>query len=235
MTYAVSDIHGCYDKYAALLRRLDLGPDDTLYVLGDVIDRGGDGFKILLDMASRPNVKCLMGNHEAMAIKALPGILRALALEDPDAMRPDETDNMELWFCNGGELSLADFLWLNQDQEAQTWQYLRSLPLYAEAEAGNRNFVLVHGGLENFSPTRPLADYTCDEIVWCRTKVDTVYYPDKLVVLGHTPVRFLADSDESDQPRIYRTDTWINIDCGCVFQGGSLACLCLDTMNEFYI
>ena len=39
MTYAVSDIHGCYDKYKALLEKLDLKEDDRLYVLGDVVDR----------------------------------------------------------------------------------------------------------------------------------------------------------------------------------------------------
>jgi len=40
MTYAVSDIHGCYDKYRELLRVIRFCPKDTLYVLGDVIDRG---------------------------------------------------------------------------------------------------------------------------------------------------------------------------------------------------
>ena len=47
MQYAVSDIHGCYDKYINLLRRIDLKDSDTLYVLGDMIDRGPDGLKIL--------------------------------------------------------------------------------------------------------------------------------------------------------------------------------------------
>ena len=56
MTYAVSDIHGCYDKYRELLRVIRFCPEDTLYVLGDVIDRGPDGFKILLDMAQRRSV-----------------------------------------------------------------------------------------------------------------------------------------------------------------------------------
>ena len=54
MVYAVSDIHGCYDKYIDLLNKINFSPDDTLYVLGDVIDRGPDGFKIMLDMAQRP-------------------------------------------------------------------------------------------------------------------------------------------------------------------------------------
>lgn len=54
MIYAVSDIHGCYDKYKKLLKKINFGSDDTLYVLGDVIDRGPDGFKIMLNMAQRP-------------------------------------------------------------------------------------------------------------------------------------------------------------------------------------
>ena len=37
MTYVVSDIHGCYDKYRELLRVIKFQPDDALYVLGDVI------------------------------------------------------------------------------------------------------------------------------------------------------------------------------------------------------
>lgn len=35
MTYAVSDIHGCYDKYIDLLHKISFGPHDMLYVLGD--------------------------------------------------------------------------------------------------------------------------------------------------------------------------------------------------------
>ena len=66
MTYVVSDIHGCYDKYRELLRVIQLQPDDTLYVLGDVIDRGPDGFKILLDMAQRPNVVGLLGDRKSV-------------------------------------------------------------------------------------------------------------------------------------------------------------------------
>lgn len=54
MVYAVSDIHGCYDKYIDLLNKINFSPDDTLYVLGDVIDHGPGGFKIMLDMAQRP-------------------------------------------------------------------------------------------------------------------------------------------------------------------------------------
>ena len=47
MIYAVSDLHGRYDRYRQLLDKLDLEEQDTLYVLGDALDRGPEGFRIL--------------------------------------------------------------------------------------------------------------------------------------------------------------------------------------------
>ena len=205
MIYAVSDLHGCYDRYRQLLDKLDLEEQDTLYVLGDALDRGPEGFRILWDMASRPQVVGLLGNHEAMALDALPGLLRGLEHGRASMSRTDRS-NASLWFSNGGESSLRDFL-------------------------------LVHGGLEHFSPSRPLEDYSRDEIVWCRPEPETVYFPDRCVVLGHTPTQFLlgAAGNESAQGKIYRTESFIDIDCGCVYPGGRLGCLCLDTMEEIYV
>lgn len=55
MIYAVSDIHGRWEKYRALLERLSReDPDYTLYLLGDSIDRGKGGCRILLDAMKRP-------------------------------------------------------------------------------------------------------------------------------------------------------------------------------------
>lgn len=231
MIYTVSDIHGCYDKYMKLLKKIALSADDTLYVLGDVIDRGPDGFKIMLDMAQRPNVVGLMGNHEAMAIQALPSIRNAVQ-RDNDTVSPREVEAIDLWFHNGGELSLADFLWLDEGQAQTAWEYMNKMPLYKELEVGGRQFVLLHGGLGNFTPARVLEDYGPNEILWCRPEPNTTYYPDKHVIFGHTPVQLL---DENAPARIYRKGNLVDIDCGCVFPGGRLGCLCLDTMEEIYV
>ena len=40
MTYVISDIHGCYDKYTAMLAKINFNDSNILYVLGDVVDRG---------------------------------------------------------------------------------------------------------------------------------------------------------------------------------------------------
>ena len=236
MTYTVSDIHGYYDKYRKLLKKINFGPEDTLYVLGDVIDRGPAGFRILLDMASQPNIVNLLGNHEAMAIDALPRILRCIG-EDGEVLTEDEAEKADLWFYNGGELSLADLLWLNEDEAQCVWNYMNSLPLYKEVEVGERKVILLHGGLDDFSESRPLTDYAPEEILWCRPELDTVYYPDNYVIFGHTPVQLLCNvfRDEEAAAKIFHNGKAIDIDCGCVFPGGQLGCLCLDTMEEFYV
>jgi len=237
MTYTISDLHGRYDKYLKLLQKINLGPDDTLYVLGDVIDRGPYGFKIMLDMAQRPNVIGLLGNHEAMAIDALRHILGAVQQDEEVALTGDDADSVRLWFYNGGELSLSDFLSMDADQAQTVWKYMREMPLYKEVHVKDRKFVLVHGGLEGFTPSRPLEDYKPDEILWCRPEADTVYYPDKMVIFGHTPVQLLGfDNLDLDHPaKIYRWGNLVDIDCGCVFRTGRLGCLCLDTMEEIYV
>ena len=50
MIYAMSDLHGCYDKYIKMLEKINFSNNDTLYVLGDIVDRGADGIKILQDI-----------------------------------------------------------------------------------------------------------------------------------------------------------------------------------------
>ena len=242
MIYAAADIHGRYDKYEKLLKELQLKPKDTLYILGDVIDRGEDGFKILLDISSRFNIKMLLGNHEAMAIDALPCILKGLRESGKQGnflkSLPDEDlQKVMLWFYNKGETSLRDFFQLTNEQKQSVWEYMLNLPLYAEITAKFRKFVLVHGGLENFSEKRPLSDYSQEEIVWCRPMKNTVYYPNKYVVFGHTPTQLLCEKYHwmGTPGKIVRYGKLIDIDCGCIFPDGQLCCLCLDTMEEIYI
>ena len=153
MKYAVSDLHGRYDKYKKLIKILD--KDDTLYILGDVIDRGPDGFRILLDMAKRPNVVGLMGNHEDMALKALSG----LTGKSRRGKSQTNLSGLELWFSNGGAVSMKGLMNMNPEEQQTVLNYMQSLPLYKEVSAGGRDFVLVHGGLEGFSPSKPLENF----------------------------------------------------------------------------
>ena len=77
-TYVTSDIHGEYDLFIRLLEKIQLKDDDTLYVLGDVVDRGPHPIKILLKLMEMPNVLCLVGNHELMAIECLEFLMQEI-------------------------------------------------------------------------------------------------------------------------------------------------------------
>lgn len=57
--YVMSDIHGNYKKFRLMLERIDFKEEDTLYILGDVIDRGTKGLSILdyINMLGIYNIK----------------------------------------------------------------------------------------------------------------------------------------------------------------------------------
>jgi serine/threonine protein phosphatase 1 len=71
MTYVMSDIHGNQARFEDVMRKINLQPEDTLYILGDVIDRFPDGIKMIRQFMKMPNVKMLLGNHEHMMLEAL--------------------------------------------------------------------------------------------------------------------------------------------------------------------
>ena len=62
-TYICSDIHGQYQKFKNMLKKIKFSDKDTMYILGDVIDRGPESIKLLADIMSRENITLLLGNH----------------------------------------------------------------------------------------------------------------------------------------------------------------------------
>lgn len=234
----MSDIHGCFRAYWEMIRRIRLRDEDTLYVLGDAIDRGPRGIDVLRDMAGRPNVVGLLGNHELNAIRALPQLVRAFRNGGKLECTEDELADIELWLYNGGEPTIRQFQQLDPETATSVWNYIVGLDRYREVEAGGRRFVLIHTGPENFSPEKDLSEYTVDEVTFSRPTPDTRYFEDRMMVFGHTPTRIMYGMrHERPRPdRIFHADTYIDIDCGAVFgEGGRLGCLCLDTLEEFYV
>lgn len=211
MTYVISDIHGRYDKYSAMLEKINLGDNDTLYILGDAIDRGKNGIKILLDILRRPNAVMLMGNHEALMLDTL----REFEQFNEEAIR-----QMELYILNGGAPTLTAFLEQCEADRMALWDFLEEMPLYKEIKVCDREFVLLHGGLENFSPDRALCDYSRDEILWARPDFNAEYFSDRYLIVGHTPVKEIWG-----KYKIFRNDKLIDIDCGCACEDGRLGCL----------
>ena len=96
---------------------------------------------------------------------------------------------------------------------------------------GENRFVLVHGGLPDFDPARPLSSYEPSEMLVDRPDYSRRYFPDRYLVTGHTPTCSIIGADSG---MIYRRRGHIAIDCGAVF-GKPLGCLRLDDFAEFYV
>ena len=50
--------------FMELLETINYKETDTLYVLGDVLDRGPHPIKVLRKLMEMPNAICMVGNHE---------------------------------------------------------------------------------------------------------------------------------------------------------------------------
>ena len=54
--YACSDIHGQYSLFQKMLDGISFSDKDTLFIVGDIIDRGPDSIPMLQDIMNRKNV-----------------------------------------------------------------------------------------------------------------------------------------------------------------------------------
>lgn len=238
LTYVCSDIHGCYQKYQALVATIARkDPDALLYVLGDIIDRGGPdgGVRILQDMMVRPNVVPILGNHEFNAALCLPWLMEEITEASIERLAGVQLAALTEWLQNGGEPTLKALQALPQSQRQDILDYIRDMDLYAEIEAGGRAFVLTHASLAHFAPDKPLEDYELEDFLFGRPAPKSVYWPDKTLIFGHRPTRLWQSAGEPPRDDIfYGKGGFIDIDCGCAF-GGRLGCLCLDTMEAIYV
>ncbi len=250
-TYVISDIHGMYDKFIKMLDKLGFNDDDTLYVLGDVLDRGPNPIKVLQKMMEMPNVIPIVGNHELMATECLDFLCTEITEETIRNLSPETIDNFINWDYNGSESTINEFIRLDSEMKKEVLEYIGDFSLYEEVEVirtargskgkgpkkGDRvTYLLVHAGLGNYSPQKKIDDYSLNDIIWERADYEIPYYPDRenfFVINGHTPTQLIEENPKPGY--IYRKNNHIAIDCGACFSGGRLAAICLETDKEYYV
>ena len=116
MIYAVSDIHGCYDAWLRLLEAISFSGSDTLYVLGDMVDRGPEPVGLLRDMMARSNVIPLLGNHEYMMASVLRRLLVEITDDNAESyLTSDDLMAYAAWMENGAGTTLAQLRRLSRE------------------------------------------------------------------------------------------------------------------------
>jgi len=170
--FAVGDVHGCSRTLRQMVEaQLRLGADDTLYLLGDYIDRGPDS-KGVLDYLMRLweadyDIRPLLGNHEEMLLRSAQG--------DAEARR--------CWFGNGGRDTLQQFaVAAAADIPRRYLDFLGMLPRILSTD----DYVLVHAGLD-FSSADPIHDTSPHRMLWERDcRVDPAKLDGRTLLCGHT-------------------------------------------------
>jgi len=74
--YIVGDIQGCFDSLQALLKKVDFDPkNDTLYCVGDLVNRGPKSLKTLRFLKDLgDSCRVVLGNHDLHLISLYYGI-----------------------------------------------------------------------------------------------------------------------------------------------------------------
>ncbi len=214
--WVISDIHGCSHTFEALLNTIGLNKDDSLFLLGDYIDRGPKS-KQVIDRVMRLqeenyNIRCLIGNHEIMML---------YTMEHPRSLPAYDWRNL-----HGGRNTLKSFEAATVNEVDQKYiDFIRNLSFYIEKD----NFILVHAGL-NLNIGNPFSDE--DVMVWSESSTQITATPwlgKRIIVHGHTirPRRQIIQSiNQLDQFPI------LGIDNGCVYPYHEYNHLCAIELND---
>ena len=232
MIYVIGDIHGDKEKFDSRMEKLSPTDNDTVFVLGDVINIGDSSIELLQDMMYRSNVYPVLGEHEYIAKKVLPLISDFSSLDEAkEKLQGEDKELLEKWLTMKSQKTTEDFLSLDEEGKESIIDYLSEFEPFEEIEAGGKSFVLCHAGIDNFEEDKDLSEYDEEAFVFAKTDYNTIYFADKYLVTGHTPTAVI---DRSLTGKVYSKKRHLAIDCGCGY-GGRLAAVCLDKLKVYYI
>jgi predicted phosphodiesterase len=272
----MSDIHGAYEQYEQMKKKIKFDATDTLYIIGDIFDRGPGTYKILADVTKSKNIHLILGNHEYAYVQIYKNM--KLYDETKDKRYKDSIDMWKNYISDpaAGGAGTIDFLFnkIKKSQRETYLEYLSNCPTDKLLNVNGKNIYLTHGSISKYEMARvteridmfPLYLLLFDE----KEQLDAVacvnllninkknekslqkelaamasegWMTDPIIIFGHTPVKYYNKYNKD--MRIIIAGNNINIDCGCNGYNfgepdkdgfiGHLACLCLNTMEEFYI
>ena len=225
MIYVLSDVHGNEARFDSVLKQIRLQPEDTLCVLGDVVDRYPGGIRLLRRIMAMPNARMILGNHEYMMLRAL---------GEPYDDNVDDGRAWDHWYRNGGEWTHQAWKRTRKTVRREILDYLHSLPLHLDVEVGGKPYKLVHGAPMEWYVPEPKYKNPIHYAVWKRLEAPDANPEGYTLIFGHTPTKYYQECRPLE---IWKDQNRIGIDCGSGYpedSGGRLACLRLDDGAVFY-
>jgi len=166
-TIVISDVHGMYAKLVGLMKRIKAEADDRIIFVGDLIDRGSSGDRVV-DYVRKHGYECVRGNHEQMAIDA-----------------QQSSHWYGTWMFNDGAATVKAYRG-KEDQLQSDIEWLKTLPLYINVE---ERWLISHAGIPRGSTLASAQNGDIEgyrPILWHRGELEQLKY---IQVIGHTPLK----------------------------------------------
>lgn len=221
MLYCISDIHGEYELFLKLLKKINFSFNDEMIILGDIIDKGEKSLKLAKLIFNMPNIRVVMGNHEYEFYKYYNSLKQKNELT---------LNKLQSYFYNEEELL-----------DRQLINKLLNLPFYIETN----DVIYTHAGVLVINNEIVDLNHTEREyLIYNREfkNKDVIHNSNKCVIYGHTPTFYInnkyniikynrKNNSESTTIKDYYK---IHIDTG-VSITKVLGCICIDTLEEYYV
>ncbi len=226
MRYCISDLHGKYALFQKMLEAIRFSEKDTMYICGDVIDKGESSIRLARYISSCPNMHCILGNHEYAFLQYYHSVLQT-SPSDFDAVLKNLQSRFPEEDCS-------------LDWDLVDW--LDSLPAYIEED----DLICVHAGIPVDAAGKLLspADVSVEQLVYNRRfkNPELTHTSPKCVFFGHTQTdavcgepKILAYRRNRELPARCISDYYkIHLDTGA-WSNGVLGCFCVDTCRAVYV
>ena len=140
-SFLIGDVQGCDAALGRLLQRISFSPScDTLYVLGDLVNRGPESAAVLRRlMAYGESAQCLLGNHDLSLLAVAHGVRAAHRNDTMDSVlqAADRSDMIEWLRCRRMAIRAHGLLMVHGGVPPQ-WDAAQTLVLAGEVEAALR-------------------------------------------------------------------------------------------------
>ncbi len=259
MTWAIGDLQGCFSSFMRLLVKIKFDKSkDTIWIVGDLVNRGEDSLKTLEYVYSnKDNFRVVLGNHDISLISAYYDIKKSNLTIDPILKSPNAKELV--WW-----LKSQPFLYINEElgycmshagispnfdiDKAIQWSKILEKRLsgdeiipWLEVATKSKSLSLSYNG--DYDELYALASFTrmryCfDDGTLELEEKDGVSKSEKLKpwfkIENRKPIPYKIIFGHWSTLGFYKDENVIALDTGCVW-GGELTAFCLETQEVKYV
>jgi len=121
-TYVIGDVHGCFDQFIRLLKKIDYdNKKDQIILTGDLVNRGPNSLGVLNYCMADKNITSVLGNHDLYLLYLIS--------------------------INQGKGKLKKIVEAENNKEIFEWLITRPLLIQTLNKSTNNKFIVTHAGI----------------------------------------------------------------------------------------